>query len=107
MSFSGFKSTIHGIASFEWAVGTKPGLEDVQPFTETGLIPPEEDYIDGSGNDICYLNFHALCCFRLARRGYFCKTFFFYFLIITKDQEIIKMLFIFFDKHTDYPVIWS
>lgn len=48
LSFSGFKSTIHGIASFEWAVGTKPGLEDVQPFTETGLIPPEEDYIDGS-----------------------------------------------------------
>ena len=37
VSFTGFQSTSHGIASFFWAVGTAPGLEDIQPYTEYGI----------------------------------------------------------------------
>ena len=56
VKFSGFESTLHGISSFVWAVGTKPGLEDVQPFTEIGIYTSEEANDVGTGNST------LLCC---------------------------------------------
>ena len=47
--FSGFESTLHGISSFAWAVGTEPSLEDIQPFTELGISVVEETNNDGTG----------------------------------------------------------
>ena len=49
MRFSGFESTLHGISSFAWAVGTEPSLEDIQPFTELGISVVEETNNDGTG----------------------------------------------------------
>ena len=43
VSFFGFKSISHGISTFLWAVGTAPGLEDVQPFTEYGITSLEDN----------------------------------------------------------------
>ena len=70
VKFSGFESALHGISSFVWAVGTKPGLEDVQPFTEIGIYTSEEGNDAGTGNLIvlccCYYMFKLmqllLCC---------------------------------------------
>ena len=56
VKFSGFESALHGISSFVWAVETKPGLEDVQPFTEIGIYTSEEANDAGTGNSI------LLCC---------------------------------------------
>ncbi|XP_053401006.1 uncharacterized protein LOC123523226 isoform X2 [Mercenaria mercenaria] len=48
MQFSGFESSLHGIMAFDWAIGTTPGAEDVQPYLEDGIINNEE-YVDGNG----------------------------------------------------------
>jgi hypothetical protein len=49
MRFSGFESSLHGIMSFDWAIGTSPGAEDVQPFLEDGIIHNEEEDVIGNG----------------------------------------------------------
>ncbi|XP_053400990.1 uncharacterized protein LOC123541000 [Mercenaria mercenaria] len=49
MRFSGFESSLHGIMAFDWAIGTSPGTEDVQPYLEDGIIHNEEDDVSGNG----------------------------------------------------------
>lgn len=39
--FSGFKSALHGISQYEWALGTVPKLDDAKPYTEEGIITSE------------------------------------------------------------------
>ena len=51
ITFNGFKSTLHGIKYFVWAVGTSPDREDSLPFTERGLtFTVEMDDADNSKN---------------------------------------------------------
>lgn len=52
MRFFGFESSLHGIMAFDWAIGTSPGAEDVQPFLEDGIIHEEEEDVAGNGNDV-------------------------------------------------------
>jgi len=47
--FSGFTSHLHGVMSFEWAVGTSAGGEEVQPFMEHGINHHEEENVPGYG----------------------------------------------------------
>ena len=49
VKFSGFESKLYGILSHEWAVGTSPREEDVQPFTSAGIVLRETDAIHGGG----------------------------------------------------------
>ncbi|XP_038050728.1 uncharacterized protein LOC119723897 [Patiria miniata] len=37
--FDDFESELHGISHYEWAVGTTPGGEDIQPLTSDGIVP--------------------------------------------------------------------
>ncbi|XP_070573546.1 uncharacterized protein [Ptychodera flava] len=36
--FNGFESEQHGIAHYEWAVGSRPGLDDIQPYISNGIL---------------------------------------------------------------------
>ncbi|XP_070564497.1 uncharacterized protein [Ptychodera flava] len=36
--FSGFESHMHGIVHYEWAIGTEPRGDDVQPFIRAGIV---------------------------------------------------------------------
>jgi hypothetical protein len=47
--FDGFESAHHGVTRFEWAIGTSPGSEDVQPLREEGITHRERDDIPGNG----------------------------------------------------------
>ncbi len=49
VQFDGFESQLHGVMRYEWAVGTTPGGEDVQPFMSEGIIHSEEDSVAGDG----------------------------------------------------------
>ena len=48
MHFTGFESKHHGISSYDWAVGTSPGEEDVLPYIERGIYHYDE--LDHFGN---------------------------------------------------------
>ncbi|XP_070573761.1 uncharacterized protein [Ptychodera flava] len=47
--FSGFESEQHGIVHYEWAIGTSPRSDEVQPFISDGIIKNEEIQIKGDG----------------------------------------------------------
>jgi hypothetical protein len=49
IQFSGFESSLHGILEYDWAIGTTPGSEDVQPYLEQGIIHNEEENVAGTG----------------------------------------------------------
>ncbi|CAG2246701.1 unnamed protein product [Mytilus edulis] len=49
VTFDGFESHLHGVMMYEWAVGTSPGGEDVQPFMSEGIIHSEEENVAGDG----------------------------------------------------------
>ncbi|XP_060596420.1 uncharacterized protein LOC132750448 [Ruditapes philippinarum] len=49
IQFSGFESSLHGILEYDWAIGTTPGSEDVQPYLEQGIIHNEEENVVGNG----------------------------------------------------------
>lgn len=49
MTFSGFESSRDGIVKFDWAVGTSPGGEEIQPFMEHGIVHSEENVVAGDG----------------------------------------------------------
>ncbi|XP_052806221.1 uncharacterized protein LOC128235438 [Mya arenaria] len=53
MSFSGFKSSLHGIQTYDWAIGTTPQGEDVQPYLEYAIRHSETEVSDlhGIGNE--------------------------------------------------------
>ena len=40
-TFSGFESQAHGISHIEFCVGTRPGWDDVIPFSKQGVIVEE------------------------------------------------------------------
>ena len=41
--FSGYTSHLHGMARFDWAVGTNPGGEDIMPFSVLGIVHDEAE----------------------------------------------------------------
>ncbi|XP_033637389.1 uncharacterized protein LOC117298318 isoform X2 [Asterias rubens] len=45
--FDNFESQLHGISSYEWAVGTTPGGEDIQPLTSDGVVPGSDPDVPG------------------------------------------------------------
>ncbi|XP_070573609.1 uncharacterized protein [Ptychodera flava] len=47
--FSGFESVRHGIVHYEWAVGSSPLLDDIQPYISAGVILSEGEDIQGEG----------------------------------------------------------
>ncbi|XP_048258679.1 uncharacterized protein LOC124137747 [Haliotis rufescens] len=50
VQFAGFESHEHGVTYYDWAVGTTPGGEEVQPFIKAGLIHEEaETNVPGNG----------------------------------------------------------
>ena len=49
--FTGFDSSMHGIVSFDWAIGTTAEGEDVKPYFEHGLIYDESPDIKGNGKE--------------------------------------------------------
>ncbi|KAL5015119.1 hypothetical protein ScPMuIL_009389 [Solemya velum] len=49
VQFRGFESELHGVMSYDWAVGTEPGMEDIQPFMEAGIVHREEEDVAGEG----------------------------------------------------------
>ena len=61
ISFSGFQSTLHGISSFVWAVGREPGLEDIQAYTENGIIHLEDNEKE-NGNLIYFISPFFFSC---------------------------------------------
>ena len=51
------QSQLHGISSYEWAVGTTSGGEDIQPLTSDGVVPGSDPDIPGKSTiilDILY-----------------------------------------------------
>ena len=58
--FTGFESKLHGIISHEWAVGTTPRAEDVQPFTSAGIVLNDQEQVIGDGNIIKEISFQCL-----------------------------------------------
>ncbi|XP_048250793.1 uncharacterized protein LOC124111176 [Haliotis rufescens] len=42
VQFAGFESQEHGVTYYDWAVGTTPGGEEVQPFIKAGLVHEEK-----------------------------------------------------------------
>ncbi|XP_072034301.1 uncharacterized protein [Amphiura filiformis] len=38
ITFFGFASTLNGLRSYQWAIGTTPGGEDIQPYTTDGIV---------------------------------------------------------------------
>lgn len=63
VQFEGFESHLHGVMSYEWAVGTTPGGEDVQPFMSEGIIHTEEDNVAGDGNVLSFFQRKELLFF--------------------------------------------
>ena len=49
MRFSGFESSLHGIMTFDWAIGTYPGSENIKPYLEHGISHEEEEDVAGDG----------------------------------------------------------
>lgn len=49
LTFTGFESSLHGVMNYDWAVGTEPGTEDIQPYMEHGIVHTEEDNVAGDG----------------------------------------------------------
>ncbi|XP_052806219.1 uncharacterized protein LOC128235437 [Mya arenaria] len=49
MSFNGFKSSQHGIQTYDWAIGTTPQGEDVQPYLEYAIRHSETEMSDLHG----------------------------------------------------------
>ncbi|XP_070573669.1 uncharacterized protein [Ptychodera flava] len=47
--FTGFESEQHGIVHYEWAVGTTPRSDDVQPYISDGIVTDDEGYHVGEG----------------------------------------------------------
>ncbi|XP_070562332.1 uncharacterized protein [Ptychodera flava] len=47
--FHGFESYMHGIVHYEWAVGTTPRGDDVQPFIRAGIVVGSEENNPGGG----------------------------------------------------------
>ncbi|XP_078658230.1 uncharacterized protein LOC144903713 [Branchiostoma floridae x Branchiostoma belcheri] len=41
--FKGFESARHGLVHYEWAVGSAPLLDDVQPYSSAGIVLYDED----------------------------------------------------------------
>ncbi|XP_046574117.1 uncharacterized protein LOC124282192 [Haliotis rubra] len=56
VQFAGFESHEHGVTYYDWAIGTTPGGEEVQPFIMAGLIH-EEAEANVSGNGIASMGF--------------------------------------------------
>ncbi|XP_048258717.1 uncharacterized protein LOC124137708 isoform X1 [Haliotis rufescens] len=56
VQFAGFESHEHGLTYYDWAVGTTPGGEEVQPFIMAGLIH-EESETNVPGNGISSMGF--------------------------------------------------
>ena len=54
VQFTGFESHLHGVMAYEWAVGTTPGGEDVQPFMPHGIIHREEKDVKGDGKGFLF-----------------------------------------------------
>ncbi|KAI8516746.1 hypothetical protein Bbelb_053270, partial [Branchiostoma belcheri] len=50
VQFSGFESEQHGISHYEWSVGTEPRLDDVQPYTASGVVL--SDHTDNPGGGL-------------------------------------------------------
>ena len=42
------QSQLHGISRYEWAVGTTPGGEDIQPLTSDGVVPGSDPSMPGN-----------------------------------------------------------
>ena len=38
ITFEGFESPGCGISSYEWALGSGPGLSDIQPYSSVGIV---------------------------------------------------------------------
>ena len=47
--FEGFESAAHGIARYEWGVGTKPRTDDVMTYTSFGIVLVENNTNTGEG----------------------------------------------------------
>ncbi|XP_022103294.1 uncharacterized protein LOC110986022 [Acanthaster planci] len=45
--FDDFESQLHGISRYEWAVGTTPGGEEIQPMTSDGIVPGIDAGVQG------------------------------------------------------------
>ena len=46
------QSQLNGISHYEWAVGTKPGMENVQTFTQDGIVFGSKTVQSGPGMHI-------------------------------------------------------
>ena len=49
MQFQGYESQLYGIDRYEWAVGTSPRGEDVQPFMSAGIVLNKQEEPIGGG----------------------------------------------------------
>ena len=49
VQFAHFESALHGVMTFEMAVGTTQGGEEIMPYTEQGIMHYEEDNVAGNG----------------------------------------------------------
>ncbi|XP_033105583.1 uncharacterized protein LOC117107873 isoform X2 [Anneissia japonica] len=47
--FHGFESQLDGLAAYEWAIGTEPRFDDVQPFSQAGLVLYKDPNQMGTG----------------------------------------------------------
>ena len=59
IGFTGFESSLHGISAYDWAIGTEPMGEDVQPYMEYAIRHTEtyDDTLHGkfTKTDYCIL----------------------------------------------------
>lgn len=44
-TFRDFRAPLHGVARFEFAVGSSPGLDDVQAFTTEGIVNVNGEFL--------------------------------------------------------------
>ncbi|KAI8510725.1 hypothetical protein Bbelb_116410, partial [Branchiostoma belcheri] len=49
VQFEGFRSVLNGLAHFEWAIGTSPRLDDIQPFSAAGIVLAQDSQHPGYG----------------------------------------------------------
>ncbi|CAH1258771.1 JAG1 [Branchiostoma lanceolatum] len=49
VQFEGFRSVLNGLAHFEWAIGTSPRLDDIQPFSAAGIVLTQDSQHPGYG----------------------------------------------------------
>ncbi|XP_078578634.1 uncharacterized protein LOC144863382 [Branchiostoma floridae x Branchiostoma japonicum] len=49
VQFEGFRSVLNGLAHFEWAIGTSPRMDDIQPFSAAGIVLAEDSQHPGYG----------------------------------------------------------